>query len=173
MANEIDYPAFKTDIEGNTDQAVIDALAAGDSGAIAAWYNQDASPAHWVFRCLVSVGEIRQAIDAHNLVDITSADLDRVMALLELRGGSGAQGGNEIGFSGEVETDRTAWDDAFSAAAGDESQQAIALLWTRVATYAEQVHALGTGTGADAANADTSSWQGTVTFSDVNKALES
>ena len=173
MANVVDYVALKADILANTDPTVVQALADGNAGVIAAWYNGDASPAYWVLRCVVGVGEIRQAIDAHNLVDITAADLDRVMALLELRSGSGGEGGGELGFSGEVETDRTAWDDAFSSAAGDESQQAIAALWTRVATYAEVVHALSTGTGADAANADTTSWQGTLTFQDVTQALVS
>jgi hypothetical protein len=156
-------PAYKADILANTNQAVIDALAAGANNAITDWYNLDASPDYFIFKNMVTSDEIRAVINAKNLVDITAADLDRVEALLNIRA--------DLGFSGAVADDRAAWDDVFSAATGDQSQQAIAALWARVATNIEAVYALSTGTGADAANADTTSFQGDVTLQNTRDAL--
>lgn len=158
---------LKTDILANTDPEVIAALAAGSNNAIADWYNQLASPSYWLYRSGVSAEELSNAINLQNMADITAADSDRVMKLFNLRTFNGGE------FHGDVESDRTAWDDVFSAAAGDESQQAIAALWQRTGTYAEQVFSLGTGTGADAANADTTSFQGLLSSNDVIAALNS
>lgn len=156
---------LKADILANTDPAVTTALANGDSGAVATWYNLEASPAYHIYKQLVSSDEIRDVIDAVNIVNITAADLDRVQALLEIRA--------DRGFSGANARDRLAWDDVFSSATGDESQQAIAALWTRLATNAEKVFALSTGNGASAATADTTSFQGSLSFQDINAALQS
>lgn len=152
------------DIRANSNQTVIDALAAGAIGVIRDWYNGDASPNYWIYRGMVPVSEVRNAIDSQNLVDITTADLERAQALLDIRA--------EIGFYGTNSRDRSAWDDVFSAAAGDESQQAIAALWTKLATELEKAFKLDTGTGA-ANDADTSSVVGeTVTTQEVDRALE-
>ncbi len=154
---------FKTDIEANTDPAVVAGLANGDSSAIANWYNQNRSPDYWIFRNMVESNEVRDVIDAQNIADITDADRGRCVDLLAIRA--------DRGFNGEVLHDRSAWDDIFSAAAGNESQQAIAALWQRLATNAEHLFRLSTGTGADANNADTTGFQGNVTVSDVSQAL--
>lgn len=157
--------ALKTDIEANTEPTVINALAAGDAGAIANWYNLAASPDYYLFKETVSSDEIRDLIDAQNIADITDADRGRCVDLLAIRA--------DRGFSGANARDRSAWDDIFSAATGDESQQAIAAYWTRLATNAEKVFSLATGSGANAANADTTSWQGSLRHQDVSAALQS
>ena len=156
---------LKTDILANTDQQVVDGIANGDFGSIASWYNENASPDYFIYRDAVSSNEVRDVIDAQNIADITDADRGRCVDLLAIRA--------ERGFSGESATDRSAWDDIFSAASGDESQQAINALWSRLATNAEKVFSLSTGSGANAANADTTEWQGYLSFAEVNNALNS
>lgn len=156
---------LKTDIQANADPTVVQAISDGNHGAIAAWYNQDASPDYWIYRELVEADEIRDSIDVQDLADITDTDRGRVVDILAVR--------SERGFSGADARDRSAWDDVFSAASGDNSQQAIAVLWTRIATNSEGVFALSTGSGANAANADTTSWQGELSSSDVTNALNS
>jgi len=156
---------FKVDILASTDPIIIQGLADGNHGVIAQRYNESVVPDYWIFRELVPSDEIRDAIDAQNIADITSADRGRVVDLLTIR--------QERGFSGADARDRSAWDDIFSTAAGDESQQAILVLWTRLATIAERAFALLTDTGVSAATADTTSFQGNLSSLDVTNALNS
>ena len=158
---------LKADILANTNQAVIAGLNNGDSGGIAAWYNLDAAPEFWAFRYNVTAKEVSDAIHLDEVANITSADSDRAVKLFQIRSFDGGQ------FHGNSASDRAAWDDVFSAAAGDASQQAIAALWQRPATNAEKVFALGTNTGVSAATADTTSFQGSVNVQDISSALAS
>ena len=152
---------LKTDVESNPD--VASDLANGDYGAIAAYYNANASPDYHIYRGSVSSNEVRDVIDAQNIADITDADRGRCVDLLAIRA--------DIGFSGANARDRSAWNDIFSAANGDESQQAIAALWTRLATRGEKLFTLSTGSGADAANADTVSFEGSLSPSVIADAV--
>lgn len=155
--------AYKADILANTDPVIVQALSDGANNVITNWYNEDVSPDYWIYRDMVPTENVRDAINANDLVNITTADSDRVIKLLSVR--------QERGFSGADADDRAAWDDVFSAAAGDKSQQAIAALWTRTATNIEKLFSLSTGSGVDAANADTTSFQGAVTLQDTRDAL--
>lgn len=155
--------ALKADILANTNPVVVQALSDGNAGNIAAWYNLASVPDYWIFRDFVPSDEIRDAIDAQDIADITTADRGRALDLLTIR--------QDRGFSGENVRDRSAWDDIFSAQAGDNSQQAIMLLWTRIATNAEKVFALSTGTGSSRATADTVSFRGSVSQIDISAAL--
>lgn len=157
--------ALKTDIQGNSDQTIINALAAGDNGAIATWYNQVASPDYHVYEPTVSSDSIRDAINANDIANITDADRGRAVDLLAIRA--------DRGFNGADADDRAAWDDIFSTVAGDKSQQAILALWTRLANRVEKVLSTNTGTGADVANADTLDFAGTITYQEVGAALTS
>lgn len=156
---------FKDDIEANTDPVVVQGLSDGNDGDIANWYNLEANPNYWIFRNLVSSDEVRDAIDAKNIADLTTADRGRTVDLLNIR--------LERGFSGSNPRDRSAWDDIFSAASGNESQQAILALWTRLSSNGENVFALWTGDGVAAATADTTSFQGSISSRDVRDALNS
>lgn len=156
---------FADAIAAETDQVIVDALAAGNNQAIVSWYALNVSPDYWIYRKSVPAKEVADAINLQNMVDIVASDMDRVLAMFRIRNLDGGE------FHGDVESDRTAWDDVFSAAAGDESQQAIAALWTRLATNFESVFALSTGTGADAANADTVSLEGVPSLQDVRDAV--
>ena len=155
---------FKTHIEANADPVVIQAILDGNHGNIAAWYNLDAVPDYWIFRKTVSAKELSDAINLQNIADITTADSDRVVKFFQIRSFDGGS------FNGESMSDRTAWDDVFSAAAGDESQQAIALLWKRISNNFETVFALSTGVGSNA-DPDTTVIQGSTSASEVTSAL--
>ncbi len=154
---------WKADIETNPDVAAD--LAAGNLRAISDYYNGDASPDYWIYRSSVPADEVRLSIDAQDIADITEADRGRCVDLLALRA--------DVGFSGGDARDRSAWDDIFSAANGDNSQQAIALLWARLASRVEKLLATGANTGASRALADTAGFEGTVSPSAVRLALES
>lgn len=160
---------LKSDMSSNPDGTLQALITARDWGGVADWYNLTRSTAYWLFRDYVSTKEIQNAIDAQDIADITAADSDRAIKLLQIRGGA-LTGGEDVGFDGRVARDRSAWDDVFSVAAGDNSQQAILALWTRQATNGEYVFRLSTGTGADAANADTTDFYGSISLSDVLNA---
>jgi hypothetical protein len=156
-------------MQAETDPVVVAALAAGNNTGLRDWYSGDAVPAYWIYRKSVPVREVAIAVNLQNMVDITATDKDRALAIFTIRNLSGDEGGGA--FNGEVASDRSAWDDVFSSAAGDESQQAIAALWTRAATNFEKVFALSTGSGADAANADTTELQDVLTLQDIRDAV--
>ena len=66
---------FKTDIEANSNQTVIDALAAGAHNAIATWYNQTASPQFVVWKTNITRTEIYVVMDWAEVVNVKSNDL--------------------------------------------------------------------------------------------------
>ena len=163
--NSAQKTALKTDILANTEPVIVQALLDGNHGAIAVWYNELIIPDYWIFRAIVESDEIRDSIDAQDIADITTTDRGRAVDLLAIR--------QERGFSGANVRDRSAWDDIFSAAAGNNSQQAILALWTRPGTNAEKVFTLSTGTGATTALADTTSFQGDLSPRDISDSLNS
>lgn len=154
---------LKTDILANTDPAVIQAVTDGANNVIADWYNQEASPAYIVYRPKVSRDEMAQAIELDDVANITDADSARLVRFFDLR---------PDGFYGELASERAGFDDVLSSAAGDDSQQAVAALWKRSATYGEKALANGTGAGSDA-DPDTMGFEGAVSANDVRDALNS
>jgi len=68
---EAQLQTLADDMEANTDQTVIDALAAGNNNALVAWYNGQASPDFWVFKHSVDVDEVRRSIDWSEVLDGT------------------------------------------------------------------------------------------------------
>lgn len=153
---------FKADMLANSNQAVIDALAVGDAGAIAAWYNLLATPAFWVYKDVVSIEEVSAAIELDDVASMTTGDNEKLKTFFVIR--------SESGVFASKASDRAGFDDIFSAAAGDDSQQALAALWKRQATNAEKLFATGTGSEASPADAG---FLGSVTFQEVGKALNS
>ena len=135
--------AIKADILANPD---LDAFPNTVDGAfgIKAAYDLVAVPDFFVYQD-VSAKEVSDAIHLDEIANITSADSDRVIKFFQIRSFDGGQ------FHGAEQSDRDAWDDVFSAAAGDASQQAIAALWRRLATRLEALFATGTGTNGDPA----------------------
>ena len=149
-------------IRASEDPEIIQAIDDGDAGKIASKSNEPNDPVYIIYRNNVPADEVRAAIDAQDIVDITEGDRGACVDLLDIR--------RDTGFSGAQPRDRSAWADIFSTAAGTNSREAIEGLWPHVATLAEEVFSLGTGTG-EIGDPDTSSWQGTVTTENVYQAL--
>ena len=152
---------LKSDIEGNANQTVIDALAAGANNALADWYSGQASPDYWIFKDLVPIDEVSEAIDLDDIADMTTGDNEKLKTIYTIR-----QGGV---FASKL-SDREGFDDIFSAAAGDDSQQALIALWKRLANELEVVYATGAGTNADPSTAPV---QGACSLQNIRDALAS
>ena len=175
MLTDSQKTALKADILANTDQQVIDGLTNGDNGAIAAWYNEFASPAYFVWRPNVPASVIADIIELDDVANITDTDGARLVRFFDIRSNNG---GN---FHGDRFSDREAFADVFSAAAGDQSETAIAKSWYRQATNAEKLFSLGTQPGTEPsakdvavdAGPDELTFQGAITFQDVGAALNS
>lgn len=150
---------FKADLDANTNQVIIDALAIGNNNGIVDWYNLDASPAFTVYKNLVPLDEVSNAIELDDVANITSADSDRLIKFYALR---------PEGVFANKASDRVGFDDVFSAAAGDDSQQALIALWKKLATNIEKLFAAGTGTDGDPA---VMGFEGPVSLQDVRDAI--
>lgn len=153
---------LKTDIESNTDQTVIDALAAGANNAIAAWYNQTASPDYYVYKNVVPINEVSAAIELDDVANMTTGDNEKLKTFYALR--------TQSGVFASKQSEREGFDDIFSAAAGDDSQQALIVLWRRLASNAEKLFATGTGTSGDPS---VMAVDGAISLQDVRDALAS
>jgi len=127
---------FKADIIANTNQAVIDALAGGANNAIAEWYSGDTVD-YWAYRNLVPIDEVSTAIELDDVANMTTGDNEKLKTFYVIRQG---------GVFADKASDRTGFNDIFSAAAGDDSQQALIALWKRLANELEKIFATGTGT---------------------------
>ena len=152
---------LKAHILANTAQQVVDGLTNGDNGAIADWYNQQESPDFFVFINSVSADDVGRAIELDDIANMTTGDVAKLEAFFRLRSG---------GFSGESATDRAGFDDVLSAAAADDSQQAVAALWQRLANRIEKLFSIGTGSLIDPAIAP---YTGAISYQDIGSALNS
>lgn len=148
---------FKADIVSNPE--VAGDLSIGNNNGIRNWYNQDAVPDFIVYRTLVPLDEVHEAIELDDVANITNTNSDRLVKFLSIRPGGV--------FASKV-TDREGFDDIFSAAAGNDSQQALIALWKRLANNIEKLFATGTGSDGDPA---IMSYEGIVSLQDVRNAL--
>jgi len=152
---------FKADIEGNTNQTVIDALASGANNVIAAWYSGDASPDYWVYKDLVPIDEVSAVIELDDVANMTTGDNEKLKTFYAIRQG---------GVFASKESDRAGFDDIFSAAAGDDSQQALVALWKRLANELEKVFAVGSGAGTNG-DPDTMAVVGDCTLQNIRDVM--
>ena len=155
--------ALKADILGNANQTVIDALALGAHNQLAAWYNGQAVADFWIFRQLVPMEEVQRAIELDDVVNMTTGDNEKLKTIFAIR-----QGGV---FAVKL-SDRDGFNDVFSAAAGDDSQQALIALWKRLATEAEKLFSGGAGVGTNGDPAD-GVFEGNISSGEVTAALNS
>jgi hypothetical protein len=154
--------AFKDDIQANPDQTVIDALALGAHNTIANWYNGETAD-FWIFKQLVPLAEVSEAIELDDVANMTTGDNEKLKTFFTIR---------SSGVFATKLADRSGFDDIFSAAAGDDSQQALIALWKRLATEAEKLFSGGTGAGTNGDPAD-GVFEGNVSSRDVTDALNS
>jgi hypothetical protein len=148
----------KADILANPD---MNSQPIGSDGAdaIAKLYNLTAAPDFWAYRTAVKVDEIGDAIDATELVGLTTGKLTQLQTLL-LFGAIDASKANR----------RTAFDQIFAAASGTLTRPALAIIWRRKATRIEKL--LSTGTGSTATPA-TMGREGIVSYQDIELARAS
>ena len=151
---------LKADIIANTNQTVIDALAAGANNAIADWYSADTAD-YWVYRDLVPINEVSEAIELDDIANMTTGDNEKLKTFYVIRQG---------GVFASKASDRTGFNDIFSAAAGDDSQQALIALWKRIANELEKLFATGSGTNG---SPSTTAVIGDCTLQNVRDALAS
>lgn len=128
---------FHADINANAAQPVIDARAAGDNHAITDWYNLDSG--HFVFKRLVPMAEVSESIELDDVANMTSGDNARLEVFYLIR--------LESGTFCSLLSERDGWDDIFSTAAGDDTQQALIELWKREANELERLFVDGSGVG--------------------------
>lgn len=127
--------------------------------AIAMLYNAVAAPDYWVFRSSVGVAELGDAIDATELVGLTTGKLTQLQVLL----GFGA-------LNPSLLNRRSALDQIFSASSGTITRPALAVLWRRKATRLEKLLATGSGsTGSPA----TMGYEGVISYTDIEQARAS
>ncbi len=152
---------FKADIDANTNATVIAARNAGNNRAISDWYSLDNADGHWVFKIVVPLEEVSRAIELDDVANMTTNDNEKLKTFFVIR---------PDGVFANKATDRDGFDDIFSAAAGDDSQQALIALWKRLSTNIERLFATtpGAGTNADPA---TLVVEGGASLQDVRNAV--
>jgi hypothetical protein len=98
-----------------------------------------ASPAFTVWKSSVPIEQVGDAINANELVGLTSLNVQRLQAISDYSGGN---------INPSKADRRSAFDQVFSAAGGAITRPALLLLWKRLATVGEKLFATGTGSDA-------------------------
>ena len=101
--------------------------------------DKPASPAFTVWKSSVPIAEVGDAINASELVGLTSLNVQRLQAISDYSGGS---------INPSKADRRSAFDQVFSAAGGTITRPALLALWKRLATAGEKIFATGTGSDA-------------------------
>lgn len=128
---------------------------------IAGELNKQASPAFVVWKTSVPIEEVGDAINATELVGLTTGKLQQLQTISNFSGG----------FINPSKADRrSAFDQVFSAAGGAITRPALLALWKRTATVFEKLFATGTGTDLLPA---TLVLEGAVSYFDVEAARAS
>ena len=151
--------ALTTDISGNTDPIILQAIADGNTGVIADWYNGTASPDFWILKRDVGVDAIVGAMDWATDYTAFKDDINAIRFLLD----NGTYDPQPVGA-------REALNEVFSGAAATKSNVLSAA--TRLATYAEKLFAVtttgpGGGDGSSQGASAIAEFIGNITFQDV------
>jgi hypothetical protein len=154
---------LKADILSNQDPAVITALANGDSGTVAEWYNQTSSPSFTVWKTLVSEDEIMQNGFDWVRVDNLSVGKARIW---EWMFGNASRAINPSKANVRLGIDET-WK---GTAADLAVRAAVYVHCKRLASRVEKLFA--TGTGSDETPA-TMAIEGPISINDISEALAS
>jgi hypothetical protein len=157
---------FATDIENNTNQTIIDALASGNNNAIRDWYNSEASPAFYIFVTSVTVDEVRHSLDWDEVLDSSTGltELQRWGFETLLHNGT---------YDPRDENNRNALVKIFPAGMSN-TRSAVLADATKLASYAQQLFSSAAtgpagGDGSSASNAAISAID-LVTLLDVREA---
>jgi hypothetical protein len=98
--------------------------------------NSLASPDYYIYKGMLTPEEVGSKIQLDDVGNMTVGDVDKLNAFFRLRPG---------GFNASDVNDRSGFNNVLSAAAADDSQQALIVLWRRLATNYENLFATGNG----------------------------
>lgn len=159
---------FGNHIRNNTNQTVIDALASGNHSIIAAWYNEQADPAFWIFVDHVTTDEVRASLDWNEVLHDTNGltDLQRWGFETLMHNGS---------YEPAKLNDRNALIKIFPTSMSN-TRTAVLADATKQATnieevFAEEASGPAGGDGSSQGNSAIATFIGTVSHIDVFNAL--
>lgn len=175
---------FGNHIRANEDQTVVDALAVGDNNTIRDWYNQETSPAVWVFKSSVDTDSAFRSIDKDEYIDIPASGGSTVGDLVEAIEAASLARRQEIAlnlmlangtYDPREESNRDALVKIFPSSMPN-TRAAFLADATRKANYAEAIF-IATATGPAGGNgsaqgqAAIANYEGSVSKDDVRNAL--
>ena len=150
---------LKAAINAETDPVFVSDRIAGNTGAMGEFFNLDSTFTAW--KTAVPITEIGDAINATELVGLTTGKLQQLQTISDYSGGT----------INPSKTDRrSAFDQVFSAASGTITRPALLALWKRFAKRGERVFATGVGTDSTPGNLV---WEGSVGNNDIVAAIRS
>lgn len=132
----------------NSDQAV----------DIANAYNLNASPAFTVWRTAVTIEATGQAFNGAELAGMTTGNQTRLQTIAQYLAN---------GYNAGLADVRQMFNDIWSGAGGTNTRANLLLLWKRLATRAEKLYAVGTGSDASPA---VLGFEGAISYQDVINA---
>jgi len=156
---------FDADIQANTDQIVVDALAAGQNNKIADFYSADSDNTIW--RDLIEPEEVGLGFNGEEFDGLTTANTNRLTAWFASL---------PTGFIANREDHRDLFDGVFSGAGGQLTRANLAIIWRRLANELEKLFAItGSTPTGDGTNAlpKTLVVNGVCTVQNVRDALAS
>lgn len=138
--------ALKAHIQAD---GALSALPSNSDGhfAVAAAMNLPASPNFTIWKKMVPLGEIANAINGTELAGLSSLNHTRLQTVVTLT--NAAEGANP-----SKADQRAFWDDIFSGAGGTNTRAALLALWKKLATRAEKLFSTGAGSDASPATTD-------------------
>jgi hypothetical protein len=116
------------------------------SQPIADAYNAAASPTYWVYKSVVSVGEVGDAFDSTEVAGLTTADTSRLQTFAQYA---------PTGFNFSRQDRRKGFTIVFSGAGGAKTTANLDLLWRRAATVLEKLLATASAGNTGARGATT------------------
>ena len=144
------WDAFPNNGDGNFDLANV--------------LNITASPDFTVWKRTVTVQAMMNAIDGQSLAALQAAESNVLIAVIASF--------QNLGINSELPDKRQLFDDLFAGAANNNvtTRTSLLALWKQLATEAEKIFAIGTGSNADPATMD---FEGSLNGNDVESARNS
>lgn len=133
--------------------------------AVAALYNQTASPAFTVWKKSVPILEVGDNLVGTDLAGLSNLNHTRLQTVIILSTG---------GVNPSLPDRRAFFDDIFSGAGGAATRAKLAVLWRRPATRVQKLFSVGTGSDANPATTAANVTDGfLLSYQDVLAAMQS
>ena len=136
-ANTVLIGGVATPINSLTTPSVQTTVAAA---AVAAFYNQTASPSFTVWTGLTSTNIVGMAIKMSDVGNLTTANSTRLSTSFQIR---------PNGFDSSNQDDRALFGSLFSVSGASGTRANLLAAWQRLATFFEKIFATGTGTAVN------------------------